>query len=886
MNRLAVNLSMALLIALGLLACDNDEKPTGPNQPAPAGSATVHPPALVSPHSGPSQLPEPGDIALPDLLPGPSGSALPRPALDLTDLEQATVVVWGSILGTEPSDPVVARLLADVPVLMSGIRQIKGRTYLYLGIGRAYFNRHGGEHIYNTLTKRFPTVPLYIEPSDGVQPLSASRAAQEEASPTDTLLADPFQAGLGAWTTTNTGTGIGWRAQAFDETPLPGAEAGNLVAIAQTADCPENCDLTLTTPLDLSRYSSVTLSFDRWVDDALEAGEFLAVELGNHGAYTRLATWTDADGDSTWHRETYALDAADLSSAVTVRFIAQPDNPLTNLFDSFFGSAGSPTPKTLAIDNVLIVPAPGAVILEGNLTVESVSASPTAVASGDQVLLQVSIVNDGDATASSQSVRVYRHTARTTNPTAGTRVGGATTGSLAAGASVTKSIAVTAPTVSVETTYHYYVCLPTACAHAQVTVNPEEAGSEEEETGTPNLTIQTSATPTPTTSGDQIAIRTTVRNTGNASTPATTITVYRHTGTTTNPTTGGTRIGFATTNTIRPNASATRTITTTAPTVTAQTTYHYYACIGTTCTRAQVIVNPKPDEPLVTPEHEVMGGDRITAYYKFSTRGLPTGTSINPASAGTLTLGGLTTTDGTQGFVISGHAAFSPGGDTVEDFLSGATDALIFGGYDKRTRSYLFKMFLGKVTQIPRPHTGGKYEYDDFFYADAAFVAYPSTSTSDCSLVWTTGSYTDTNRTFCLDLGKGDQVETVTPLAIRGKHNMVYDVVGSQAPTMGLPVMFSGSASGDGGEGNRVTSGVMLSGYESGGGSFYIYSIDGGQESQGGDSGSPIYTVPDRNGSVRMVGILVGGVVIAGEKITTFSAWNDVMKELDLQPIR
>ena len=878
MNRLTVNLIMALLVALGLLACDNDEKPTGPNQPAPADPAIAHPPALVSPHSVPSQLPEPGDIALPGLLPGPSGSAVPRPSLDLTDLEQATEVVWGSILGTEPSDPVVARLLADVPVLMSGIRQIKGRTYLYLGIGRAYFNRHGGEHIYNTLTKRFPTVPLYIEPSDGVQPLSATRAAQEEASPTDTLLADPFQAGLGAWTTTNTGTGIGWRAQAFDAAPLPGAEAGNLVAVARTADCPENCDLTLTTPLDLSRYSSVTLSFDRWVDDALEAGEFLAVELGNHGAYTRLDTWTDADGDSTWHRETYALDAAALSSAVTVRFIAQPDNPLTNLFDSFFGSAGSPTPKTLAIDNVLIVPAPGAVILEGNLTVASVTASPTAVASGDQVLLQVSIVNDGDATASSQSVRVYRHTARTTNPTAGTRVGGATTGSLAAGVSVTKSIAVTAPTVSVETTYFYYVCLPTACAHAQVTVNPEEAGSEEEETGTPNLTIQTSATPTTVTSGDSVVIRTTVRNTGNASAPATTITLYRHTGTTTSPTTGGTRVGSATTNTIRPNASATRTVTTTAPTVAAQTTYHYYACIGTTCTRAQVIVNPKPDEPLVAPEREMMGGDEIGKYRRFSTRGFPTGASADLYSAGTLTLGGLTTTDGTQGFVMSGHGA--GGGDF---FLSRVIDTLIFGSYDVRTRTYLFKTFLGKVMQLPRPRTrGGR---DDVIFADAAFVAYPSTGTSNCSLTWTTGGYTDTNRTFCLDIGKGTQIETVTPLAIRGKHDMVYDVTGSQAPTIGLDVMSSGSTSGVV-EGNRVTSGAILTRVSDEEGVYYLYGMNGGQLSLFGDSGSPIYTVPDRSGNVHVVGILVGQTHIAGEKTTVFNAWGDVMKEFDLQPIQ
>ena len=90
--------------------------------------------------------------------------------------------------------------------------------YLYLGIGREYFNRHGGEHIYNTLTRRFPG-PFRSTSSrpTAFHPLSASRGAQQAASPTDTLLADTFQAGLGAWTTTSTATGIGWRTQAFDE---------------------------------------------------------------------------------------------------------------------------------------------------------------------------------------------------------------------------------------------------------------------------------------------------------------------------------------------------------------------------------------------------------------------------------------------------------------------------------------------------------------------------------------------------------------------------------------------------------------------------------------------------------------------------------------------
>ena len=182
--------------------------------------------------------------------------------------------------------------------------------------------------------------------------------------------------------------------------------------------------------------------------------------------------------------------------------------------------------------------------------------------------------------------------------------------------------------------------------------------------------------------------------------------------------------------------------------------------------------------------------------------------------------------------------------------------------------------FLGKVMRLPQVR-------DNFFYADAGFVAYPSLTTLNCSLTWTGD---DTGKIFCLDLGKGDQVETVTPLAIRGKNDTVYTVIGSQEPTMGLGVMFSGATSGTV-EGNQVTSGAILGSFSEEVGHYYLYDLDGGGESAGGDSGSPIYTVPDRNGNVRIVGILYGSAHVAGEKITTFSSWSDVEKELDLQPI-
>ena len=206
--------------------------------------------------------------------------------------------------------------------------------------------------------------------------------------------------------------------------------------------------------------------------------------------------------------------------------------------------------------------------------------------------------------------------------------------------------------------------------------------------------------------------------------------------------------------------------------------------------------------------------------------------------------------------------------------------SFLFGGWDERTLTYRFRKFLGKVMRSPRPRKVG--DFSDFFYADAAFAAYPSAATDDCSLTTETGD--DANGTYCLDLGRGEQIETVTPLAIRGKHNAVYNVVGSQFPTMGLEVMFTGTTSGVA-EGNQVTSGAILTRFAEDGGTLYTYDIDGGGESVSGDSGAPIYTVPDRNGNVRIIGILKGFVEVAGEEVTIFSSWDDVMKELDLQPI-
>ena len=49
-----------------------------------------------------------------------------------------------------------------------------------------------------------------------------------------------------------------------------------------------------------------------------------------------------------------------------------------------------------------------------------------------------------------------------------------------------------------------------------------------------------------------------------------------------------------------------------------------------------------------------------------------------------------------------------------------------------------------------------------------------------------------------------------------------------------------------------------------------------------GDSGSPVYTVPDADGNVRIVGILTG---LADVNSLAFNSWKTIEEEFNLRPI-
>ena len=203
-----------------------------------------------------------------------------------------------------------------------------------------------------------------------------------------------------------------------------------------------------------------------------------------------------------------------------------------------------------------------------------------------------------------------------------------------------------------------------AAAPGSVVITPDTPS-----TGKPDLTVtETTATPATVAPQERLSLETTIQN-SNAAAGTQTITIYRHTQITDTPKQGG-----AVTSIVGAvlRIDTTRSIRTTTSAPETPGTYYYYSCISeleneenvaNNCveTPATVTVSPKPQTPQ-TPNYDdlPMGGDRVNA---------------QPHSGdSTITLGGLETTTGVQGFVVSAHAVAPPGPDGLDDYTN--TDAI------------------------------------------------------------------------------------------------------------------------------------------------------------------------------------------------------------------
>ncbi|MYB70489.1 MAG: hypothetical protein F4X75_18560, partial [Gemmatimonadetes bacterium] len=584
--------------------------------------------------------------------------------------------------------------------------------------------------------------------------ITPAQDAPETEEPVNLFL-ETFQEGLGAWEAPK------WEAVSFDG--VAGEGPGNIVAQAP-AKC-GFCFLTLKSPVDLSAYETVTLSFSRYLShDLSNAGFFgLAVGIGIDGTYERLENWGGRDADSEWHQETFTLSGDQISDTFSIRFLGVTTTDFS----------------TVAIDNVIITAGPGSIVVTPeptettvDLAVASVTARPETTGPGGRVLLRTTIKNT-DVPTGQYNVTFFRHTRATDAPQVGGVPIATRTRSLETNKDHTSFISTTAPTTPA--TYHYYVCvqeLPDEdtsnnCASATVTVQEEDSPEPETPDEPENVAPEpdpepeqgeaafaiTNATITPLRvySGDNVTITATVTNTGTA-TGNTTISIYRAI----EPFPGKrTQEPNTTTVTIAPSESATITSTHEAPTITQQSYLEFEVCADDSCQKLPGVTVLMKDSEYTGCERErrtPMGGDSLY---------VDKHNNIFRDCAGTITLGGVEDTDGVRGLIASGH------GIAFHDIESGSgPDYSQTGMRTSHGRTFDWQpvYILGTVFKMPT------FSIDDYgnrtILADAAFIAYPKDR------------------------------ETLAPLKIRGENGAVYTVIGSKEPVEGESIWISAGKSG------------------------------------------------------------------------------------------
>ncbi|MFH1670689.1 MAG: PKD domain-containing protein, partial [Patescibacteria group bacterium] len=119
----------------------------------------------------------------------------------------------------------------------------------------------------------------------------------------------------------------GWSIETPAEFQVPDHISGNTVAHADR--CTTSCSITMKDPVDLSQFESASLSFWRFVDRSLDAGEYLEVEAFNGSTWKTLVYWTNNEGDDDiWHQEAINLAPEFLVNSFKLRFKSQESSSL------------------------------------------------------------------------------------------------------------------------------------------------------------------------------------------------------------------------------------------------------------------------------------------------------------------------------------------------------------------------------------------------------------------------------------------------------------------------------------------------------------------------------------------------------------------------------
>ena len=542
-------------------------------------------------------------------------------------LNPVTEVVWASILGTEKKDTTVARLLDEVPVLLSGVLPIDGEDRLYLGIDRAYWTAQGGKQLYEALQQRFPATPIHVEPSIGV----VRQSGKATTRPTTTAIRTVAPV-------TRFGPPI-----SFAESPHAGLpDHSKAQKVVGRIGVPHDVTVgAVAVAVDITHPSSSDLKVELVAPSGVATTLYNGTRsgIGSEANITGTIVTTDAlqgqAAKGTWQLRVgdYEQGDAGTLNSWTLTVTPAQDAPETeepvNLFLETFQEGLSAWRTTeweaASLDTDSGVPGEG----PGNVVAKATGCSvcfltlQTPVDLSDHESVTLSFyrwMDPGTADNEFLGVDIGNNGSyqRLTN----------WNGQHADGQWHLETFTLSGDQISDAFTLRFFgittndfttVAIDNvmiAAAPGSVVVEPVEPGEPEEEeepgepeedteeTEQPDLTVTYAVTPPRSVpSGNTIALYTRVTNTGTTPSAATVARLYRHTATTPTPTLGGTPETATTAiPALEPGSSILKALRATAPAI--PSTYHYYVCVEGSCSEAAAVsvqtttdTTPEPETP-------------------------------------------------------------------------------------------------------------------------------------------------------------------------------------------------------------------------------------------------------------------------------------------------
>ncbi len=110
-----------------------------------------------------------------------------------------------------------------------------------------------------------------------------------------------------------------WRTQSRESSS---GYSGSGNPVARADNCDTSCTITMDSTVNLSSYGSATLTFQYYLSENLDNGEFLRVEAHNGSSWSQILNLaSEAADDSTWHTATVSLNSYVGVSNFRLRFV-------------------------------------------------------------------------------------------------------------------------------------------------------------------------------------------------------------------------------------------------------------------------------------------------------------------------------------------------------------------------------------------------------------------------------------------------------------------------------------------------------------------------------------------------------------------------------------